>query len=607
MAEALDKAGTTGQREPLGAEDVHLLALVEHKLADYENADKHYEQAEDLYRTQLETSHDTRYRIAAALCAADHGELLLEGISKPLDAAHRFREADAGLLSLGNDSDEDKEDFTAQRDAGAVFRMTVLCREASAYLKVNRWNDANLRLDAAVGLTENFGTESYFAAQVHRNRAWAQIIQWKMLEAKSSFMKSNEILEGVIRRDLAELEGNTDFQDTTPSDRSEMPQPSLSRGKDLPNNPFERLIHFEDFHRSSDFASKLAFLHNLHGIAMVQRFRGDTLGASRDYRLLARHVESTFSDLTQGTMKVKRRMSDRRSLPTETLHRLYVVRSINTQERLGDCNLFGNPKLIDHKEAIDDYRRARSLVHLLVGVKRDQSMAALLYKTALALAMPSPVQDTDLAMEICEKADATFAEHEEEKIATGLYWTLGKLTTAIVKVLNQNECVSVEGEEPCPKLSESLRTAILDCRDELGQHPHRDQLEILLFASKVLLEQSPVKSRFQRGEDADLLLSFCRLALGAYRFETSSQKTESQAYLRPYYDSVMRAKLEMPTRHHVLDLLEIQAEATTGVRYMKMERLKTDSGHLSLRNRILPLDGFASWCQQGVSARNHLR
>ncbi len=112
----------------------------------------------------------------------------------------------------------------------------------------------------------------------------------------------------------------------------------------------------------------------------------------------------------------------------------------------------------------------------------------------------------------------------------------------------------------------------LHCRDEVGQYPHRDQLEILLFATKVLLEHGNEQNRFQNLEDSYLLLTFCRIALNPYQFEDRRYATESTAYLRPYYDAVMRAKLDpINPPKHVLDLLEIQSEATTGTRYVKSD------------------------------------
>ncbi|TWU25270.1 Caspase domain protein [Novipirellula galeiformis] len=520
-------------------EELHLLAIMQHALKESDSAHESYRRAEAAYDEQKKTG-NTRFRISSALCCADHGELLLEEMGKAYEAAEKFREAESGIRTL-----------TEERDAGAVFRMTVLCREASAYLRINRWKGANQLLLSALELTEPFASDSYFAAQVHRNRAWAQIIQWKMQEAKGSFEKSNQILASLF-------ENEREDDGESASDADLVPPPALeSDGIPLAQRPFRGLKSFKAFHDSQDFASKLAYLHNLHGIAMAQRFRGHTLDASQNYRSLARHVEATYSDLTQ-------------TAATDTIRRMYVIRSINTQERLGDCNLFGDPDYIDLKEAIDDYRRSRNLVYQIAGVQRRQLEAVLLYKTALAQAMPSDIQDTQMAIEMCARADAMFELDEKEKIATGLYWALGKLTTPMVAVLDQKAC-STDGEVPCEKPASALKDAILAARDKLGQHPHRDQLEILLFASRVLLEHSATQNRFAIAEDSDLLLSFCRLALASYHFDGDTVRSESTAYLRPYYDAVMRAKISIPGRKHVLDLLEIQAEATTGARYMKPE------------------------------------
>lgn len=523
--------------DALQPEDLHLLAIIQHALKQSEESLATYRKAEEAYN-ELRKTGNTEFRIASALCSADIGELLLEEMGKAAEAADKFREAESGIRTLAE-----------ERDAGAVFRMSVMCREANAFLRINRWNEANKLLDDALALTKSFGSESYFAAQVHRNRAWAETIQWHMRKATNSFEKSNEILVRLFRK---ECEATPNEQiDSIFASNTETNESSHTNAQ----NAFRNLNSTSLFHQSKDFESKLAFLHNLHGIAMAQRFLGDTSSATQNYRSLARHVEATFSDLAQGDT-------------TATLSRFYTLRSINTQERLGDCNLFGDPRFIDLKEAVDDYRRARNLVHTITGIQRRQIEAVLLYKTAIAISMPSEYQDTEMALEMCKQADAIFEFDENARVATGQYWALGKLTTPMVSLLNQKACKIDTG---CSALATKLREVILSCRDILGQQTHRDQLEILLFAAKVLLEYGPMENRFILAEDSDLLLKFCRLALQSYRFDGYLGRSESQAYLRPYYDAVMRAKLAIPDRKNVLDLLEVQFEATNGVRYMKPE------------------------------------
>lgn len=542
IAEELQKsrleAGTgSSAAESFPAADMHLLAIVNHALGDYDQAQECYQLAIKQYEKLFRDSEDPAYQIPASLCRADYGELLLKEMEKSQEAAKQFRAADTGIRTLASN-----------QDAGAVFRLSVLCREADAYLGVNRWPEANRLLMDARELADSFAPNSYFSAHVYRRTAWAQIIQWQMRDAKLSFQKSNQILANLFRK-----------QESEANDEEAAPQLLLSS---------ESMSLFDDsFRKSKDYASKIAFLHNLHGIDMALRFQGDTLGAAEKYRSLNRHVEGTFSDLIEN-------MTD------ENLEQLFILRSINTQERLGDCNLFGDPSKRDIKEAVDDYRRARSLVHRIIGGKRDKVNAALLYKNAIALAMPSRIQDTELAAEMCLKADEIYAKHSET--ANGLYWALGNLTSKIVSLLHHDNRPMdslVAGEIP----RECLRETILRCRDEVGQFPHRDQLEILLFATKVLLEHGGEPNRFQKQEDSSLLLSFCRIALNPYKFEEGRSASESTAYLRPYYDAVMRAQLGVPppgedafstasiNLRHVLDLLEIQSEATTGTRYVKSD------------------------------------
>lgn len=533
IAEELEKNRTkAGSAIPANdtfpAADTHLLAILQHSLGRAEDAQETYKEAIKKYEDLFRKSEDPTYQIPAALCRADYGELLLNELEKSQEAAKQFRASDTGIRTLASN-----------QDAGAVFRLSVLCREADAYLGVNRWPEANRLLDDALDLANSFAADSYFSAHVHRRRAWAQIIQWQMRDARRSFETSNQILANLFRSK----------RDLEASDDDVVEQPSLNHAS---MNLFDVA-----FRESKDFASKIAYLHNLHGIDMALRFQGDTRGAAKQYRSLARHVEGTFSDLIETTTD-------------ENLEKQFITRSINTLERLGDCNLFGNPAEVDIKQSVDDYRRARSLVHRVPSNKRDRINATLLYKNAIALAMPDTlIQDTDLAMEMCLRADKIFTPHADD--AKGLYWALGSLTTKIVALLhNADRSGSLDYESLSPR--EELRAAILKCRDEVGQYPHRDQLEILLFATKILLEQGNEQNRFQKLEDSDLLLTFCRIALNPYQFEDRRNPTESTNYLRPYYDAVMKAKLEGPKPpKHVLDLLEIQSEATTGTRYVKSD------------------------------------
>jgi len=568
-------------------EDIHFLAVVQHSLGKKAEAEATYDRAIKAY--ELVQSNDAdgarpSLHILAALCRADHGEFL-DALREPQKAAKEFSIARRTVLSLLMEQNRTE-------DSAAFFRIFMLCREADACLAMNRWSQANQLLIEAVDVAEALAPNHFLQAHVHRRRAWAKIIQWKIQDARCSFQRSNEILYAQFlreARDRGELVNATKRPSATdvaatvvaPDHNSETvdvadTKPMLGVNSKPLATCGTNSLHEElgpVFRDSTDHASKIAYLHNLHGIAMATRFHGDTLGSARYYRWLAGEVEDALTRF--------------RDSPTEAdLESQFIGRVINTQERLGDCNLFGNPEDRDLHEAIDDYRRAMDRVHLMrkwessedTSRDSDRQRASLLYKQALALSLPSAIQNTELALEMCRRADEVYKPQKQK--ATGLWQALGELTTNVVRCIHDSSQLHSTGDiQRSPSSSEELRRTILEYRDTVGAGtvPHRDQLELCLFASKVLLEHSGPQGTFQTMTDADLLLSFCRLALSPYSSDshwndggTVSERSESRAYLRPYYDSVMRAKLRLPMKH-VKDLLEIQAEATLGTYYIKRE------------------------------------
>ena len=259
-------------------------------------------------------------------------------------------------------------------------------------------------------------------------------------------------------------------------------------------------------------------------------------------------------------------------------------RFINSQERLGDCNLLGDPASRDLAEAADDYRRAMSRVHRLPTTRRISLQAQLFYKQALAYALPSPVQDCELALEMCHHADQIL--EDEGKNSTGLLLALQTLTTPTVEMLanasGQSVLTQVQSrqvmttEKPSdkntPKLSatEKMRSAILTLRDLAGPSAHRDQLELMMFSARNLIEFGEEPSRMRQSGDVELLLSLSRLALnrGNRRADDDAVHLGSQSFLRQYYDTAFAASLAT-TPSDAKRLLEIQHEATTGTRYGK--------------------------------------
>lgn len=601
----------------LEPEDIHLLAVVQHSLNKKEEAAINYDLALSSYRDYQKKDDEQQnlpLHMLAALCRADHGEFLSIVMSAPKAAAHEFAGARLDIQKLFNN-------HFINKDTSAFFRIYTFIREADEYLLLNQWSNAEELFKLAEEESEAFAKGHDLHAHVYRRWAWAHMMRWKIHAAEGSFEKSNKIILDIfkskaIREELVNpANGAATVVQTTEAkdrdDKSTAPQSQANEKTeaidDLPSLP-------KHFYASKDHVLKIAFLHNHHGIATAIRFSGNSARAARYYRWIFIELEDAFNLFTLSSNHAD-------------LNEQFVKRLINTQERLGDCNLFGDPDARDVREAVDDYGRALSYWHLLksesrdslkqplsrlkpsadgknalAGSFRERTRAIILYKQALALSLPSPIQDTEHAIELCQRADQVYAAQRTK--ATEQWQALGELTTKTVRCLDASVTSVTPGDESeNGKLAASeLRDAIEAYRDVIGAAPHRDQLEMCLFSSKVLLEHGGPRSNFQIHADIDLLLSFCRIGLvpvlidrkenstlkssnetieatenklvGQDGSQPSGQvtdlivKSESRAYLRPYYDAVMNAKLKSPMKH-VKDLIGIRHEATLGERYRK--------------------------------------
>lgn len=531
----------------LQAADVHLLAVVKHSLSKTE-ADSVYKQALRMYAhemraTQVPQNNDMAeddekvfnysLQILQALCRVDYAEFLQRELKQHKLAAEQYQQARREIEQLTFDG--------KQKGYADFFMAFTLCSEADAWIGINRWKQADSLLDEAKelakpkpdGLTSPVAGH-FLEAHIYRRNAWCKMMQWKIEDAVCSFHKSNQILLNRMSR------VNGDDTDTL-SSSEEMVCVDASVANQVA------------FDESRDYSSKVAYLHNLHGIAMGMRFQGETALAAAEYRKLTDRVESAFGQFRSDSADA-------------AIEDQFIGRTINTQERLGDCNLFGDPEVRDLKEALDDYRRAMTRVHLLRDSARDQTTAVLLYKQALALSLPSTFTDHELANQMCEVADKIYLPQKEK--AGGLLDAVGTLTTLCVRACEQT---AKKGTTNGSELTDqnNLRECILAYRDKVGTTPHRDQLELCLFASDILLNHAGSRNKYQTLADADLLLSFCRVALDSYQAtsndepEQEFQVSDAVKYLRPYFDTAMNAKMSLGDAQ-VKEMLQIQAEATLG-------------------------------------------
>lgn len=379
------------------------------------------------------------------------------------------------------------------------FQIFVLCREADAWQRLGRWGMSKDRLDQALHIARQIDPElkSSLTAHTLNRRGWACMEQWKFGQAEKEFETSNQILHNLL---------------------------------DDPN-------------------ALLLWFHNRHGLAMARRFRGEPQQAATEYRTMLNELGKKFQDVrenakyNQDGSEVKARLVERWS---------------NSMERLADCNLFADPDKQDLREASDDLRRTLRYCYILPANQRNVTEAGLLYKQAIVLSLRSPAQDIPLAVSYCRRA---------EKLAESLVGNQGslldcqrKLTPPIVDLFqtcaDKPDCL----ENKRAALAK-LRGAVQELREKWKNNDHRDFLEFLLFANKILVEEAIDADRYESLMDSEMLLGFCRRAL-------RGDSRDPMRYLRPYYDTVMAAKLRLKPRH-AKELLEVQWEATQGKSFRK--------------------------------------
>jgi predicted nucleic acid-binding protein len=555
--ESLEKSE---EKEQLEASDLHLLAVCKHYLQRKTDDTEKVEAVETAYTEALRRFDVSRPNelTLKSLCHADYG-LFLSSVKRDYkNAATQFRNA---LSLFGSDlmadvasaaaTDELNQSVEAivpdgeptrevktnvSRSAPAAFRVFVLCSEASAWQQQNLWGKANDLFTEAHLVAKGFDEDHQLTVFVLNQIAWAQMVQWHIGEATKNFDRANAI--------LLKLAQSTDDAGKAPIEtKSRQQQFQIMLGGDY--NALER------------------YLHHLHGLAMAKRFHGQQGEAISDYREIVRMITVALDHLKHGT-STRLVASD---IESKLLNRL-----VNSQERLADCNLFGNPDNPDLQEASDDYRRAlNACAFLPPGDSRDNWRMRLLFKLALALSIPSTAQDLELARAYCR--EATELKNELKVRPADAEGTLGLVSEAVVSVFS-GSAKSLNAENAGANVKEvalnTLRRQLHDLCDLLQGSAQRDQLETLLLATKLLVDQVPVEDRYHLAEDSELLLYLCRLILPRGTATTGNEnlRQETGSYLHAYYDTAIRSKLRMKPSH-VKDLLEIQWEATRSEFYTK--------------------------------------
>ena len=506
----------------LESTDLHLQALIEHRMGGKE-ARETYEKSITSYERELQSGVKKPSKALRLLCLADFGQFEFD--EKDYEkAASRYQQA------------------LAERVLYPVpFQVYVLANEANAWQQHGRWGEANYKLDQAIELAESLdpkppnakstnlekspnakstnakstnlekslgGNESSSPLKpfVYSRRAWAYMEQWKFSKAAEAFTMANEYL-----------------------------------GKE------------------NDREAEIVRFHNMHGLAMARRFTGDPDEALADYRKISTSIRNIFSQL-RTNQGVEKNFGDLRERLFERL--------VNTLERQADCNLFQDKG--DLKEAADDLRRAIRIADLLPKDQKNLTKAKQLYKLGLALGKRSIYQDLDLALSCLKEGDNLCKDLNDNGKLNLRYHS--KLAHAIVDLMNESSLVETRGgdmaikKEKCNTALSELRKVIEDLRPKLQNQIHRDDLELLLFATASLVTENLGKEtdRYLLLADSELLLLLCRYAMRCDHLET-------QHYLRHYFDTAIRAIIAARPKH-VQGIIEATHEARIARPYNKPSR-----------------------------------
>ncbi|MCZ2343027.1 MAG: hypothetical protein LC104_14740 [Bacteroidales bacterium] len=319
---------------------------------------------------------------------------------------------------------------------------------------------------------------------------------------------------------------------------------------------------------------QIELFHIQHGLAMIERFQGRDEEAIRMFRGLTEDIAATVQSLDNS--------GDLLANFAET-RQLYAERYVNSVDRQGDCRLYG--AIPDYTEAADDYRRALRAVPNIPEGRREAITLDLLYRRAIALAMPAsannPNQNLTLAKLLCDQA-ASLEEQLVKKYSVYPLLRKTAINKAIAHTLIHNPATAAENElwnlihptfdSASPILGENSRDSV---RLPLAtKELDRDEIERLMFGCTLLLRNWKQwgLTELDALTCCDHLRAACRSATRPARLAGRAIDTGLLKYLRPFYDEMFQFKAEL-SPPPVKELVEIAWEATRGASYRKPKEI----------------------------------
>lgn len=566
------------------ASELHLLANLLHFHAMRQPKPKSEGLAMDEYKARFQVA-DKAYVTALAAynwfeidiraaCHSDRGFLLEAG----QDNAGALREWKYARSLLGDgrylDTNEDQNDGKSEESrlkTPQPLIVALLCQEANLLRHNGNWTEAGDRLKYALDRVSN--GPPHLQAYVQERQGWFLMDRWHILEAKKCFQEAAKLRNAQSTFKSSEL------------------------NRKLKKCDDSKLFNYNDYLNKSEFTYSDHFVfHNLHGIAMTQRYSGNTLCASHLY--------------DQIILSIKRHLTSRREIDNKELYHSFQQRLLNTLERRADCALYNHPtqgNAVDLIAHVLDYNEEYELLQ-----ERDwKRLARLLYKQALALALEAQtLQSTNFqeAQTKLQEANSTFELVDKDVLTLEMHKPqllfMRNLVHACIRQIQENLQLPKNKPATHPlhtflfgyvktytstnsSQNVDLFTAvqkewiILDKKNLIN----RDELDLLLLAVRLL----PVGEK--RHMDALLTIKLARVPQ-IERMEKKDEKSKlnpTLGYLSHAYASALRLVLEEATQsknsstnatlqlENMQMVADIMHEAAVG--YENLEKINQTEDH----------------------------
>ncbi|MDR1385807.1 MAG: serine/threonine protein kinase [Planctomycetaceae bacterium] len=478
METAYQKYAAANKNLPIRAADKNTEAVLLHIISSLKSDRNIAEQAEAKYKEALlEYPQDVVSQQLKLLCMTDHARLIGQSLLRD-EEAHKIYEQ-------------------VRPQAVNLLKIDISASLGAELSGLGRYDDrpfrAAQRVLMSMSAAGTIKSNHPLIAHVAERFAWMLIDQWKINDANTQFQTALDI------RKANSLE---------------------SRG----NNPFADIYVF----------------HNMHGLAMTARYRGDFAGAKQKYaeivQLIAEKLKSSEEQLggTESAVQLPGQLRYFRELRE---------RYSNSQERWADCELFGGAasgaKDANLVQAEKLYAESRKSTNFL------STQIILNCKLSLVRALLEKLDDANQNLEELNKqVENILTESGRYKVRRII-----SIVEQVVKVraAEMKAEKNLDGGKPSQEFLEQYKQEIMAFRGLLqriadtsnkfdSDENRREPQEFRLFCYEFLLN-AEMKYRIWSGQSVLSEQSDLMSLWGTLMF--FNDKNETKPFIRPYYDQLL--------------------------------------------------------------------